>query len=145
MRACENGHVHAVRRLINAGASLDCACEDGTTPLIAAVTAGHLAVVQALLSGGGPRLLDASLQHPAFTPLYLAASRGHADMVKCLLAADQPRAADPQRTPLLSAAKRGHVSVLHVLLAAGMRDVTAVGAAAAAGHAAALSVLQGHQ
>ena len=47
--ACQNGHESTARLLLDKGASIDLADEDGTTPLFMASQEGHEAVVQLLL------------------------------------------------------------------------------------------------
>ena len=51
--AAENGHPEAVRALLEAGAEVDHASDDGFTALHVAAQNGHTAVIQALV---GPRM-----------------------------------------------------------------------------------------
>ena len=50
--ACQEGHVEVVHALIQAGAALDQAMNDGTTPLFIASGQGHLEVVRVLEVAG---------------------------------------------------------------------------------------------
>jgi len=48
--ACENGREACAKLLIENGASLNQACSKGRTPLVAAVSSGHIGIVQILLN-----------------------------------------------------------------------------------------------
>ena len=50
--ACQEGHVDAARLLLDNGAEVDRAAEDGTTPLFIACYKGHVDVARLLLDKG---------------------------------------------------------------------------------------------
>ena len=50
--ASRNGHVEVVRALVEAGASVDQARNDGVTPLCIASEEGHVEVVRVLVAAG---------------------------------------------------------------------------------------------
>jgi ankyrin repeat protein len=110
--AAAGGHRHAVRWLIEQGASLDAAA------LVNAAEHGHIAIVRSLLDQGVPLMATEN----RCTAIHKAASAGHLEMV-CLLL-DQ--GADPQvrtwsnETPLHAAAQGGHLQVIARLLEAGV-------------------------
>ena len=50
--ACEKGHVDAARLLLDKGAEVNRATEDGRTPLLVACLQGHVDAVRLLLDNG---------------------------------------------------------------------------------------------
>ena len=114
--------------------------EDLSSPLIAAVVAGDLTVVQSLLQNGADK--NERTKHRC-TAMWHAASRGHADIMQLLLdqKADTRKADRFRTTPLLIAAKNGQLTILEMLLAHGVdkdeedcSGKTALWHAAAKGH-----------
>jgi ankyrin repeat protein len=55
--ACESGHTEVAEILINAGAHIDDAENEGRTPLMKSSRAGHTCTVRYLISKGKYRLL----------------------------------------------------------------------------------------
>jgi len=80
--AAQEGHVKAVRYLVEHGADKDKADELGRTPLIIAADNDHLAVVQYLVEQGADK--DRTDIHSA-TPLWYAAQGGHLAVAKYLV------------------------------------------------------------
>ncbi|EOD12899.1 hypothetical protein EMIHUDRAFT_437237 [Emiliania huxleyi CCMP1516] len=79
--ACQNGHLECVRLLIEAGAAVSQARNDGATPLFAACHNGHLEVAKLLSSYGASRAAT-----PFGTPEEAANHKGHADLAAWLVA-----------------------------------------------------------
>lgn len=123
--AASRGNLTIVRRLLNAGASVDHVASgnaaDGATPLMAAAAGGHVDVVRSLLARGARR--DAASTSKGTTALWLAAQRGHVGVVAALLQnADASYASTARRTgesALYVAAECGHSGVVRQLLAGG--------------------------
>ena len=96
-----------------------------SVPLFLAAAAGHLPVVQALLSSGA--LVDTVVgQHKPATALVMACAHGHEDVAQllCDSGADVDFVSDPQHTsctPLCWAVLYGHRGVVKLLLAAGAK------------------------
>eukprot|EP01051_Picozoa_sp_SAG22_P010991 SAG22_NODE_1022_length_5991_cov_3.875424_9_plen_71_part_00 len=59
--------------LLDRGAAVDAAANDGATPLLAAAQNGHEAVLKVLLAGGA----DKTKQTPWGTAAEIAAKKGH--------------------------------------------------------------------
>eukprot|EP00435_Cladocopium_sp_Y103_P076281 s59_g86.t2 len=112
--ACQQRHLEVVRSLLEAKATANKACEDGSTPLLEAAQSGHLQISELLLKERGDPTLSESkaTSGPAvrgFTmtqmagelghPLYIAAQNGNLALVTLLL---QQRA-DPNQRCLDSA------------------------------------------
>ena len=119
--ACGCGHLHAARKLIEAGADVNRCASDGRSALWIAAEWGHVDVVQLLLSEGAD--CHKAQTATGMTPLYVASTNDHADVVLALLRAgadvDVARS-DNGRTPLIAAADKGHDAVVTALL--GERD-----------------------
>ena len=73
MIAARNGHREAVRALLEAGAEVDHADNDGCTALHAAAEEGHVEVIQTLLKAGA----DLNLRSHGRTALLFARVRNH--------------------------------------------------------------------
>jgi hypothetical protein len=112
--ASKNGHVPVVQALLQGGADVDKADDDGCTPLYIASQNGHAPVVQALLQGGAA--VDKA-QDNGVTPLMVASQQGHVPVVQALLqgGADVDKAKDGGRTPLMVASEQGHGEVVRAL------------------------------
>lgn len=125
--AAGKGDVAAVRAMIQAGADINHATDNGMTPLLRAVHEGHDVVVRMLLKAGAE--LDNTLMD-GFTPLYAAAAMGREACARMLIkaGADIHKVSNDGVTPLFIAATRGHVTALRVLIEAGA-DINAVGEA----------------
>jgi ankyrin repeat protein len=79
--AAQNGHEAMVRALIEAGAGVNKARDDGATPLLIAAQRGHEAVVRALIEADA----DVSkARADGVMPLYMAAQKGHTAIVQIL-------------------------------------------------------------
>ena len=82
--AAREGHEAVVKALIEAGADVNKAKNDGETPLYMAASNGHEAVVKALIEAGA----DVNkADDDGWTPLYMAAANGHEAVVKALIEA----------------------------------------------------------
>lgn len=114
--AAETGDFAAVRLLLEKGAQLEIADQDGLTPLLWAADNGHVAIVLLLLDKGAR--IEATDQIYGRTPLSWAASKGHQAVVKLLLDrdADVDAADNSRRTPLSWAASRGHEATVRLLM-----------------------------
>lgn len=85
------GRVGCVRALLEAGAKVDKARWDGTTPLAAAASEGHIMVCRVLLDHGANPNTQCNEDGDFYTPLHCAARYGHPDVCRLLLG----RGADP--------------------------------------------------
>jgi ankyrin repeat protein len=115
--ACENGH-DAARLLLEKGAEVDRADEDGWTPLLTACHEGRVDEATLLLDNGA----DVNRAHKCgSTPLYVACEEGHVDAARLLLnnGAEVDRAWDNGATPLYIACWKGHVDAARLLLEKG--------------------------
>ena len=81
LEAARNGHVSAVRALLDAGANPAAKTDAGSTPLHLAARGGHLATAEALLDGGAQiNAADTSGR----TPLDEAEANGHSGLSRFL-------------------------------------------------------------
>jgi ankyrin repeat protein len=113
--AAREGHVAAVKQLIDKGADIETHSGDSKTPLVCAIDNGHLEVVKLLLDTNAD--IEARDSYGA-TPLHCAASHGHEEVVRLLLdykAAVDSRD-DAKSTALSYAAYYGRVAVVKLLL-----------------------------
>ena len=115
MMAAHYGHEAMVRMLLDRGARINQAREDGGTPLYMAAQQGHAAVAQVLLDRGAD--INQAWNDGA-TPLYMAAQQGHAAFAQVLLdrGADINQAANDGSTPLFMTSQQGYEAVAQVLL-----------------------------
>ena len=152
------GNFRAAETLLASGARTELGDHQGTTPLIAAASAGETHIVQLLLDFGarvdGARV---DTHRNSQTPLITAAAHGHAQEVALLLfGGGDPHVRDTRgRTSVHWAAAHGHLEVLRTLLASfgskapparllEARDgdgATALHLAVASGHHASATVL----
>ena len=111
LEATRRGISDVVRALIEAGADLNKAHNDGRTPLYMAAQEGHEAVVKALIEAG---VHVNKTDDDGWTPLYIAAQEGHEAVVKALIEAgpDVNKTDDDGWTPLYKAAYSGHEAKL---------------------------------
>ena len=116
--ACEAGNVDAARLLLDNGAAVDRANQNGATPLIMACQNGHVDAARLLLDNGAE--VDRAKQN-GVTPLIMACENGHVDAARLLLdkGAEVDRAAKGGWTPLLVAITNGHVDAARLLLVKG--------------------------
>jgi hypothetical protein len=104
--AAKNGHKESVEKLIDCGADVNFAKDDGFTALMSASQDGYKDVVKKLISGGA----DVNFKSDAgFTALMFASNNGHKDVVNELIAggADVSFKSDNGMTALSLALKRG--------------------------------------
>ena len=119
--AAQNNRLDVLKLLIAAGADVNVACDDGSTPLHAAAENGHAGVVSALIATAGVDL-NAALtgdDSAGVTPLYLAARGNRLDVVKLLFAAgaDVNKACVDGDTPFQISARKGYAGVVLALTA----------------------------
>ena len=113
--AAREGDTAAVRRLLDAGASVSATDAGAQTALIAAAWGNHLDVACALIAAGA----DVNVQDKTQQSAYLiATSEGYLELLRLTLAAGADvRSLDSFRgTGLIRAAERGHVEVVAELL-----------------------------
>ena len=79
--ACEKGHVDAARLLLDKGAEVNPADEDGATPLFIACQEGHVDAARLLLDNGAE--VDRAT-NDGRTPLSIAKQQGHSAVVALL-------------------------------------------------------------
>ena len=117
--ATRDGDLAQVRALIDAGADLDAQGDNGETPLITAITGGHVLVTSLLIDRGA----DIQARNKGgFTPLHAAAYANLAEIAEKLL----DRGADIKDqmnkagvTPLSVASEEGHPDLVKVLIVHG--------------------------
>ena len=119
--ACWNGHLEAVRVLLEHNANCRTAMKDGGAPLLAASQNGSCDIVRLLLDHSadiGQALTDGS------TSLFLASQNGHLDVVRILLErnADVDQANTDGISPLSVAQQNNHDDVARLLLDRGAKD-----------------------
>lgn len=131
----------AFQVLLEAGVDPNAVGPDTVTPLSAAVSAGHLEVVEMLLAAGaapnqiGKRWGLLSMSQPEYkslvaqyalptTPLVLAAAFGRLEIAQCLIemGAVPDRADEAGVTPLKSAIREGHRDIVELLQSAGVNE-----------------------
>ena len=103
--ASQNGHLAAVRFLLDHGAQVDLPLPTKATPLYVACQNGHLQIAEALLAFGA---VPNSQTDDEATPLFIAAQMGHLEIVKKLLEfnGDVKLANRTKATPLFIAAQK---------------------------------------
>jgi ankyrin repeat protein len=113
--AAAKGDAPAVQRLLDDGASVAAADDQGATALIAAAYGNHFTVARLLVKAGA----DVNRQDQTQQSAYLiATSDGHLDLLLLTLAAgaDVHRTDSYNGTGLIRAADRGHVEIIRELL-----------------------------
>jgi serine/threonine-protein phosphatase 6 regulatory ankyrin repeat subunit B len=114
--AATKGNDEAARALINKGANVNAANNNGWTPLMSAAQHGHLTTIQILLSAKG---IDIDTKNSdGATALILAAANGKDDIVKELInnGADVNITDNNGRTPQMWALQGGHQTTAQILL-----------------------------
>ncbi len=138
-KAAERGHAEIIGLLLARRPKVDRRNINGWTPLMRAAGDGHKEAVQQLLRAGAN--VNAKTEYGEETPLSWAAGRGHLEVVDLLLKSGAQMVRKGRYRPLACAARDGHVAVVERLCDAGaaLEDeddgTTALGSAAAAGHA----------
>jgi len=117
--AAEGGHVDVVKRLIEAGADVNQADQEGLTPLSIAAAKGRWNILELLLAKMDNRAVNFHPDvHDTQLMLYAGVAKGLIHIVLFALA----KGADINKihkdwTPLLFAAHEGHVAIVTLLLA----------------------------
>ena len=151
--ACQEGQVDAARLLLDNGAAVDRATEDGRTPLYVACENGHVDAVRLLLDQGAD--VDRATNNGS-TPLYAACNEGHVDAARLLLdnGAAVDRAQKQGATPLFITCVVGHIDLARLLLEKGAevdratntaRGRTPLDIAKEEGHSAVVALLEQHR
>ena len=151
--ACQEGQVDAARLLLDNGAAVDRATEDGRTPLYVACENGHVDAVRLLLDQGAD--VDRATNNGS-TPLYAACNEGHVDAARLLLdnGAAVDRAQKQGATPLFITCVVGHIDLARLLLEKGAevdratntaRGRTPLDIAKEEGHSAVVALLEKHR
>ena len=99
--------------MLDKGAEVDQANENGRTPLFVACFKGHVGAARLLLDKGA----DVNRAVKNWTPLYVACLAGHVDVAQLLLerSAEIDRADEDGETPLDVAKSQGHDAVVALL------------------------------
>merc|ERR1719421_1487739 len=115
--AARTGDVDAMTQLLDGGAEVDRANQDGATPLYVACQNGHVDAARLLLDKGA----DVDQSRNGVTLLFLACQNGHVDVAQLLLerSAEVDRAQENGTTPLFVACQLGHVDAARLLLEKG--------------------------
>lgn len=116
--AAQEGHLDAVRLLLERGANINSKNFRSSTPLMLASRAGHLEIVRLLVEKGADlEIVDGRDE----TALFLAAESGHVEVVKLLVAhgAKLNVRNISKQTPLFQAVFGDHDEVATVLIEAG--------------------------
>jgi uncharacterized protein len=146
--AVQAGDAVQVRALLAAGANVNAAEPDGTTPLHWAAHAENLEIADLLLKAGAKATVASRYR---ITPLALAAASGNGALVDRLLeaGADPNEVSEEDQTALMTAALNGKTDAMRALLrrgakvnlAEGFKSQTALMMAAGEGNTAAVQLL----
>ena len=116
LELCVNGDVEAARLLLDNGAEVDRANQNGATPLYVACKNGHVDAARLLLERGADVHKASNYNR---TPLHEASYGGHIDVVRLLLAngaaADIDREDQEGDTPLADAGYEDHSDIVALL------------------------------
>ena len=106
-----------VQLLLDTGADINKAADDGYTPLGVAASRGNKEIIKLLLANGAD--VNKAINNGA-TPLYIAAQEGKKEVAQLLLAngADVNKATNNGATPLYIAAEKGNKEIEKILQAA---------------------------
>lgn len=117
MEACESGHMHVARDLLDRGAKLIVA-KDGRTPLMSAIMSGSKELAQLLISRGADGL---DVDEDGWTALHYAALYGHGNVVKSLIESGHDvNFTDMDGISVLArAARAGRFEIVELLLQVG--------------------------
>jgi len=145
--ACQQGHESTVLLLLDRGAKINLADNDGVTPFFIACQQGPESTVLLLLDKGAKINVA---ENDGTTPLCIASQQGHESTARLLLdnGASINLTTNDGATPLLVACRAGHATLARILLERGatidhaMKDgVTALHLAAFNGHLAVAKML----
>jgi ankyrin repeat protein len=116
--AAQGGHEQIVRLLLNNGANVNTATNEGSTPLGEAIKRGHGQIVQALIDKGADVNIDTDILSK---PLGLAAEGGHVEIVRLLIRNHTlVNVVDAfGNAPLIAAVESDHKRVVQLLLESG--------------------------
>lgn len=118
--ASQKDHSDVVQVLLQAGADVNIAMSDSSTPLHTASYNGHHEVVKTMLRGGVKANITRSDTNA--TALYMASENGHFHVVQTLLEAGTDvniARSDNGCSPLMTACFNGHLDVVKALIQAG--------------------------
>jgi ankyrin repeat protein len=119
--AAERGNLPEVRRLVNAGASVNARNHERMTPLMKAARRGHANVIRYLLNKGANARARMS-QNNTRSAIHLAAEEGHLNAVRSLVRHSNLKAQDGNgRSVLTIAAGIRNPEMLRMLIRAGAR------------------------
>ncbi|CEP09250.1 hypothetical protein [Parasitella parasitica] len=121
--AASGGHADIVNYLIAMGAIVNSQDKDAQwTPLMIAVSAGHLEVVKILLQNQADPALENDTKQ---TALHYAASKNRIDIARLLIEHQAPvnQLNRYKQTPLHQAASSGHIKIIELLLVEGKARV----------------------
>jgi hypothetical protein len=123
MLACQEGHRDVAELLLDRGADVGQAKQDGTTALILACEKGHRDVAELLLDRGAD---VGQADENGMTALMWACQKGHLDVATLLFekSADANQAMDNTVTPLMCASHFGHLPCVEALLSHGAVALT---------------------
>lgn len=118
--AVKRGDANAVRALLQAGADVNTADPDGSTPLHLAAEMENLEITNLLLAAGANATAASRYK---ITPLALAASMGNAAIIDRLLDAgvDPNSTSEEDQTALMSASLNGKTDAIRALLRRGAK------------------------
>lgn len=119
--AAARGNLPEVRRLVNAGASVNARNHEHMTPLMKAAARGHANVIRYLLNKGANARARMS-QNNTRSAIHLAAEEGHLNAVRSLVRHSNLKAQDGNgRSVLTIAAGIRNPEMLRMLIRAGAR------------------------
>ncbi|KAI8817707.1 ankyrin repeat-containing domain protein [Fimicolochytrium jonesii] len=142
-----NGQASITRYLISVAANINAVDDDGCTPLVYAIRAGHADCVEILIENGAT---VEPISSTAPIPLSIACEHGHSQIVMLLLSKGAQLTADLNGLfPLHLASREGHQDVSRLLLshgadvdaADGLNGWTPIFYAASEGHLECVQVL----
>jgi hypothetical protein len=112
LTSASRGNVRELGFLLEMGANIDTAAEDGSTPLYKAAYNNHINVVKKLIKAGAD--VD-KVNHDGWTPFYAAAVTNNTDVARELVkaGANIDKGAEDGSTPLDVAQGRGHIDFIY--------------------------------
>ena len=120
--ACQNGHVDAVKFLLDKGCDIDCVDEGGRTPLFSAALAGKSDIVEMLICSGAD--INHKDDNGTNALLYVCSQEenmvDYGDVVRILLRNGIETGTDFDCSGLVSAAQHNHHTIVEALLESGL-------------------------